>query len=299
MIQSKTTQTLAPQRILNDFRTSRLPTNATIQKIAFVTQVKPEDSVLLKFTAPSIVSAISTSGSPDGGSISGDELLVLSIPNGSREDSDLMSTAKAWVESEPGVSSSLNNVQTQMMTLQGAQIFFSNGRIAILAPSQRIDTIKAALIEVAYYEARLRLLESTLQQAWPQLEADMPMALDFDEKSVSKLKGLRKRALEVLMLRASQSKISAQVHAPHIHPPTLASQMAERFRERLQLVHRHEILDEQIDVFEKVYDSTAQRSSDFMLARTSHTLEWVIIVLLVAQLLLSGFEMLTSMGQVQ
>jgi hypothetical protein len=39
-----------------------------------------------------------------------------------------------------------------------------------------------------------------------------------------------------------------------------------------------------------------QRASDFMLARTGHRLEWVIIVLLAAQLLLWAFEYLAMAG---
>ena len=63
------------------------------------------------------------------------------------------------------------------------------------------------------------------------------------------------------------------------------------------MVDRCEFLDEQIEVFEKVYDSCGQRASDFMLNRSSNMLEWIIIVLLSTQILLTGFEILTSLGQ--
>ena len=65
-------------------------------------------------------------------------------------------------------------------------------------------------------------------------------------------------------------------------------------RERLRMPTRHEAAAVQLEVFRDAYDMCGQRASDFMLARTGHRLEWVIIVLLAAQLLLWGFEYLTS-----
>jgi hypothetical protein len=62
------------------------------------------------------------------------------------------------------------------------------------------------------------------------------------------------------------------------------------------MMHRHEFLGEQLEVFERVYEMCGQRSSDFKLARTGHMLEWTIILLLVAQLLLSGFDSITSLA---
>jgi uncharacterized Rmd1/YagE family protein len=100
----------------------------------------------------------------------------------------------------------------------------------------------------------------------------------------------------VLHLRARLARIAPAVLAPPIYPPTLASQVADRLRERLRIVARHEAASIQADVFRDTYDMCGQRASDFMLARTGHRLEWVIIVLLAAQLLLWAFEYLAMAG---
>jgi uncharacterized Rmd1/YagE family protein len=92
------------------------------------------------------------------------------------------------------------------------------------------------------------------------------------------------------------ARIGPYVHAPHMYPPTLASQISERLRERTRMMHRHEFLDEQLEVFHTVYESCAQRSSDFMLARSGHTLEWIIIVILLVQTLFSVVEILAGTG---
>jgi len=57
---------------------------------------------------------------------------------------------------------------------------------------------------------------------------------------------------------------------------------------------RHEAATTQLEVFCDAYGMCGQRASEFMLARTGHRLEWVIIILLAVQLLLWGFEYLAD-----
>ena len=87
------------------------------------------------------------------------------------------------------------------------------------------------------------------------------------------------------------------VLSPHVHPPTLASQIAERLRERTRMHARLEILGEQLEVFENVYESCGQRASDFMLNRSSLKLEWIIIILLLTQIVIIVFEIMMAMGK--
>ena len=62
------------------------------------------------------------------------------------------------------------------------------------------------------------------------------------------------------------------------------------------MLHRLDFLGQQLEVFEKTYDSCGQRASDFMQSRTGHLLELIIIVLLLTQIILWGFEILTRTG---
>jgi hypothetical protein len=182
------------------------------------------------------------------------------------------------------------------MTFQGAQICWRRARCAILAQADRLEAIRKALIEVSFYEAELGDIERTLGANWPQWEADLPLAFEFEERSINKRKQLRQRFQQVLLSRAKLARIGPYVTCPHLHPPTLASQIGERLRERTRMVHRYEFLGEQIEVFERIYEMCGQRASDFMLTRSGNMLEWIIIVLLLTQVLFGGFELLTSMG---
>jgi uncharacterized Rmd1/YagE family protein len=167
----------------------------------------------------------------------------------------------------------------------------------VVAKADRLVSVRAALIEVSAYEAELRALETTLGELWPQLEADAPLAFEFEERSVRKRSQLAKQFQQILSLRARVARITPHVLHPHVHPPTLASQVGERLRERTRMAARLEFLGGQIEVFERVYEACGQRASDFMLARTSHTLEWVIILLLLVQIILIGAEMVAKGGK--
>lgn len=276
-----------------------LPDGWSIEQIAYVAQPTSDSDALFRFPASIPVWAVRVeSGSivdSDAQKSLGPMLLIIPVDtdrplNGA--EANLLETIQSWVDQgqPPGVQPS------HLMTFQGVQICWSIGRIAIMATSQRIPSIRNSLIEASYYETELCKVEAALGQSWPLLEADMPLAFEFNQQSIPKRKQLRDRFRQILQQQAHMARIGPYVHAPHMYPPTLASQISERLRERTRMMHRHEFLEEQLEVFHTVYESCAQRSSDFMLARSGHTLEWIIIVILLVQTLFLVVEMLAGTG---
>ncbi len=63
-------------------------------------------------------------------------------------------------------------------------------------------------------------------------------------------------------------------------------------REKSRLGDRLQFLREQTEVFETVYELCGQRVSDYVSSRRSHTLEWIIIVLLAFETILLVVDML-------
>lgn len=276
-----------------------LPDGWLIEQIAYVRQPSADSDVVFRFPASISVSAVRVASNAASGedAQTSPGPMLLTIPmepdrtlNGTQ--ANLLETMQSWVDQgqPPGVQPS------HLMTFQGVQICWSISRIAILATSQRLPAIRNSLIEASYYETELCKVEAALGKNWPQLEADMPLAFEFNQQSIPKRKQLRDRLQQILQQQAHMARIGPYVHAPHMYPPTLASQISERLRERTRMMHRHEFLDEQLEVFHTVYESCAQRSSDFMLARSGHTLEWIIIVILLVQTLFSAVEMLAGTG---
>lgn len=277
---------------------SGLPDGWSMEQIAYVAQPTTDSDVLFRFPAAIPVYAVRVDVTGEAASDACPQMsvgpMLLTIPvdadRSSKEtQTSVMETMQSWVDQgqPPGIQPS------HIMTFQGVQICWSINRIAILATSQRLPSIRNALIEASYYETELCKVEAALGQNWPQLEADMPLAFEFNQQSIPKRKQLRDRFQKILQERAHMARIGPYIHAPHVYPPTLASQISERLRERTRIMHRHEFLNEQLEIFHSVYETCAQRSSDFMLARSGHTLEWIIIVILLVQTLFWVVELLS------
>ena len=237
----------------------------------------PEGAVLESISIAEVAPA------DDGGT----RIELLSIP---ADGGELPASVAAWIDADPGRGGASGN----WMSFQGARVHWSNGRAAILAPADRLEAVRGAVIETSRNELALRTIERALEASWPALESDAPLAFEFDESSVGRRDELRARLQRILLLRARLARIAPFLLAPSPYPPTLASQVAERLRERLRMASRHEAASDQLDVLRETYEMCGQRASDFMLARTGHRLEWVIIVLLSAQLLLWLFEYLSA-----
>lgn len=215
------------------------------------------------------------------------ELEILSVPNIQAVDHD--TTIINWVspngQDQPGY---------HLLTLHGTTIHCCLPRIAIVAPVERWKTIQKAVIESAYLELELRTIETELAERWPELEADAPMAFEFQERAMKSRPVLAKRYQRLLLLRSRLTKITPRLMIPLAYPPTVASQIQERFRERFGVVYRVESLASQFEMFERIYDNCSQRASEYVHTRKSLALEWVIIILLLTQIVIVLIEYLST-----
>ena len=268
-----------------------LPVGCELLSVAFVSEREAGQTLVTEFPPAFRMFAVVEKGAATSATRSAFSVEVLTVPAANHQCVELQDKAHLWVDA----ASSDRGAPTQMVTLQGAQIFWNSARIAILAPADRLSAARRAVVEAFWYDLELGAVERMLGEIWPQLERDTPLAFTFDEKALPRRQELRKRYVQVMDLRSRHGRLSPHVHCPHLHPPTLASQIAERFRERARMDHRHEILGQQLEVFERVYETCGQRASEFVQSRNGHMLEWIIIVLLLTQILLWGFELLASL----
>ncbi len=265
----------------NTDRVPPWPAGTTVQQLAFVAERPADLRVVCELPAPLNRRAVAL----PLGTKQAAELELLSIPSDSPEDAELAARLREWVAA--------GATTAQMITFQGTLLFWGTGRAAVIAPAERLVALETVLAELAYYEGELHDVERQLGAAWPDLEADGGPAFEFDERSAKQRDRLAKRFRQLLGLRARLTRVLPFVLTPHVYPPTLASQVSERLRERLRMRHRVEMIQEQLEVFERIYDTCAQRASDYRANRKNHLLEMVIIVLLAAQTLLVLFEVLT------
>lgn len=274
---------IAPPLSVNGSTRHHWPDGTAVHPVAFVADRTPAHKLIGEL--PPSLNRRAVALPPDVKQTP--ELELLSVPCDTPDESEWVEKAREWVAARGAAG-------VQTVTFQGAVLVWGLGRAAVLAPAVRLPALEAVLAEVAHYEAELHATETRLGELWPELEADAGPAFDFDDKAARQHARIAQRFTQLLGLRARLTRVLPHVLTPHVYPPTLASQVSERLRERLRMRHRVEMLQEQLEVFERVYDTLGQKASEYKANRKGHTLEMVIIVMLAAQLVLSLFGMLTG-----
>lgn len=214
---------------------------------------------------------------------------LLAIPVDQPDALDPADSIRAWVLAGGG-----SVARYQLIVVHGARIHWGLPRLALSTQPEFVEPVRRALLETAFLESELQAIETGLAEMWPDAEADGPRAFEFRERDMGQRERLAQRFMKVLLFRSRLAKITPPLLMPQPYPPTLPGQVAERLRERLGVHHRVESLQTQLELFERIYEGAGQRATEFVLARRSITLEWVIILLLTLQTLLVLFEFLNG-----
>lgn len=218
-------------------------------------------------------------------------LSVVIVPSELERSFEVVQGIQKWLDAAFGGAS---RHRSQLISLQGSQLVWHPRCIVVLAPAERVAGVCQAVLEAYFFEAELRSLESGIETGWDATLADSPLGFEFNLEAIPRREDLSRRFQEVLHLRMRYARLMSNVIVPHVYPPTLASQIGERFRERLRMEERLELVDQKLAVQENVYELCSQRTSDFMVARTGHQLEWVIIILLAFQTLMWIIDLLSA-----
>ena len=262
---------------------SSWPGGSQIRAIRYVAQAdRGASESLLELPAPVAQRAVAvTEGDPT--------LLLLMIPLAPGTAPEVEAQVLAWL-----LPDGRDGPQRQHVVLQGAHLHWYLPRVAVLATPERLESVRPAVLEMVFLENELRGIEAALADAWPAVEADAEVAFGLEERTLAQRDSLRQRYLQIVLLRSRLAKITPRLVIPQVYPPTLASQMQERLRERLHVATRLEALEVQLEMFERIYDQCSQRVSDFALSRKSYILEWVIVLLLLMQTAMHVIELLSA-----
>lgn len=183
-----------------------------------------------------------------------------------------------------------------VVPLYGCLVVWSADRAAVVGPGERLSQLENAVADFAIHEATLRDAEQRAMALLDMIEADAGAAFDIDHASGDRRIELAARYREAVAVGRRLALVAPAVHAAPVHPPTLASQLGERLRERARLVERHELAVGRADLAERVAEACGQRAVDSSLGRRQTGLEWAIVVLLVVQTALMLVDLLARRG---
>jgi hypothetical protein len=273
-----------------------VPANAARQHIRFVEQAADGETVLMEFVDPNPSKAVLVAAGPETlpqapVNDPGAAIDILSVPGHARDHPSTLEEMTQWVLAGnlPGTAPPIT------ITLHGTHVVWRPGRAAILAPSDRLEALVLALVDFSYYERELHKLERATADSWPQLEADTPLAFEVTARDLERQEGVRRQVQRLLTVRLRHARIAPRLVRPGSQLSSLANQLGERLRDKARMEDRLETLGSQLEVFERVYEMSSQRFSEFRTARQDQTLEWVIIVLLAAETVLLLIEVILSL----
>ena len=266
-----------------------LPAGAEVQHVAFVVGEDAAQTTLMELKEPRACRAVLLTGSATQPAA---DLTLLLVPTDEQDDPELIEGVWGWVE--PGVPQARR--RGALITLHGARILWSPGRAGLIASADRLDALRLATIDFSFYDAEIRSIEKDLAQMWPHLEADTPLAFRFDGRAAAMQDKLAQRFQQVIGMRTRLVRLAPEIAHPPVHPPTLASQLSERLKERTELAERVELIDDQLEVAEDVYEMCGNRSSEHAIARGQARLEWLIVLLLATETILLLVDLLSANG---
>lgn len=273
------------------------PDRWTLHRIRFMSEANDGQEVILDLPDPAPCKAVREQSeaslplSPTA-EIPADTLEIFVSATDSNSTSEPLIGEMTWLnEWMPSGSSPV------ITRLHGTLVVWLRGRMMVQTSPDRVDSILRALVEFSYYENELRKLEQETEQAWAQLKLHTPLAHQVSTRDLDRSEEVGRQMEQAFDRRMRLARISPRLYLPGAYLTSLANQLGQRLRERLRTEERLETLESQFEVFERIYEMTGQRISEFRAARQSHVLEWTIIILLAMETLLLLLDILWTLEE--
>lgn len=183
-----------------------------------------------------------------------------------------------------------------VVPLYGCLVAWTVGRAAVVGPADRLATLEATVLDFASHEAELHGAEEEASRLVDAVVIDAGESVASDHHSPEHRSLLVRRYVEAVTLSRRLAALAPAIHTPPVHPPTLASQLGERLRDRTRLLERHELATERAELAERIAEASRQRADELGIARQQTSLEWTIVVLLVVQTTLLVVDLLARQG---
>ena len=236
-------------------------------------------------------------GAADGASADEilDVLVVPLVPDAAGAEDIVAETAaiaRGWCGSVTSTATPPHGVPV-VVPLYGCEVVWTPGRAVVVGPPARLEQLLAAVADFATREAELRRLEHRTIVLLAAVERDAAAECRRGPtNAVDRWTDAAGDYRESVAIARRLAVLAPAVHAPPLHPPTLASQVGERLRERSRLVERHEFAVARAELAERVAEGCSHRAGDARVAGQQTTLEWAIVVLLLVQTVLLVVDLL-------
>ena len=196
----------------------------------------------------------------------------------------------AWVNTDQSCGKPI------ILELYGTLVVWTPRRMVLVTAPRHFKKAEQAIIDFTTVAFEVGAIEHALPSAWEHYEKDLPNGFSFHNSDKESTAALAHRYKLAMSLAGKLSRLSPRIHLAPEHPPTLAGQLGERLRDRSRLVDREEFAGEQLDTILRLYETTGQRVSEYVLAQREYVLIWAIVVLLTAEIVLLLVDLVSTAG---
>lgn len=243
-------------------------TQSTARRIRFVTGMPDGDAAWMTFNDPVVGYAIVV-GHPaaeDAAKITGALDVVLLPP-----------TAVPQAEA--------TNAQAIFVKYRGVELTWRPGHATLQCEPVQTEALLQALAEFAHYEGELRRIEAEIAAGWNDLEHDKALAFEVKAADLSRSDEVGARMKQAFGRRIRYARIEPHLYEADAALSAAGQKLGAELREKARIESRLEAVDAQLEVYEHIYEMSGQRLGEYRAAHEEHNLEWIIIVLLGAELL--------------
>jgi hypothetical protein len=266
---------------------------ASVRRIRFVDQIADGNAVLMSFQDPSPRYAVLAGSETheDATGVRGEELEVVLLPLSVAPQGTQPGFAK-WLAKTNGADAP----PPVLVKLRGVELMWRPGHAIVQCDAEQAESLLAAVAEFAHYERELRRIEREIADSWTELEQDKPLAFEVTPDDLKRGDAVGERMNRTLQRRIRMARIEPHLYDPDTGLPAAGQKLGEELRDKARMDARLETVDAQLEVFEGIYEMSGQRMGEFRAAQQEHVLEWTIIALLGAELLLMLAQALWKFG---
>lgn len=251
------------------------PTQATVLRIRFVAAIPSGSDALMAFSdpAPAYATVVGHPASGEATDANGSLDVVLLPPNSAQP-------------------TNLSDSQTVFVKYRGVELTWRPGHATLQCDPGQSDVLLPALVEFAHYECELRCIEAEVAAGWTELEQDKALAFEATAADLTRSAVTGERMDRAFGRRIRYARIEPHLYEPGAALSAAGQKLGAELREKARIESRLETVDAQLEVYEHIYEMSSQRLGEYRASREEHTLEWIIIVLLAAELLTLVAQML-------
>jgi hypothetical protein len=166
------------------------------------------------------------------------------------------------------------------------RVLWRPGRAVMFGSAERHDDTLAALAAFAFFEGQVRALETALQQRWPAARQDVALTHRATPAMLAEWPRVGASTEWAALSRMMFVALDTFLDVPPEGLSARARRILIELANMTRMTDRLRAIDDQVEVFEDLYELANDRLSEFSYYRGEYKLEVWIIVILVAEVAL-------------